>query len=305
MVGALAVLCVAGASYAKWRLDSRRDPPGLPAEIESEAANLQERALAKGLDPIRLAYDVVAIRGAERVVASIRRERGAALDEELSSETRRDTFGMSTRGWGASGGDLSCRVIVHHHSGEVLGWFAECSGGRHTWAAARSEYERHLVKLKVRGDALHAEDTFPDVARRADAERGRLLGTVEPADVPRALRPAYETLTSRFEPLFFSRTWCGKGGGPTPGGLAMKALSDAARLDLIRQVLRGPNEGGRLLAAEELLVQGVANQADKETIVVLRQLTPVVETCAGGCSRGPFDVGVLLDDAERAAKSRP
>ncbi|MBE7478984.1 MAG: hypothetical protein HS104_03190 [Polyangiaceae bacterium] len=304
VIGALGTLCVAGAGYTKWRLDTRGESRGLPADVEIEAEDLRERALANGLDPTRLAYDVVAIKRLEQVLASADPVQAATelLDGKFSRESQKDALGTSTRSWRAAGASLGCGFTVAFYSGKTLGWVASCGGEKETWSAALPEYERHVVKLTVRGDRLQAEGTFPDVVERADAERARLLGKVKSTEVPFALRQAYETLTSRFAPLVFARS-CGKGDGETPGGAAIKALADAQRLDLIRQVLRGPNEGGRLLAAEELILQGAANEADSQTIAQLRLLTPVVESCSG-CSRGPSEVGPLLDQAETIRTQR-
>lgn len=84
----------------------------------------------------------------------------------------------------------------------------------------------------------------------------RELGTTEPVNVPENLRGAYETLISPLSIIMFGwddeivkfPEW-----RLPPGREAIEKLKNYSRIDLIRNVLRGPNREGRIYAFESLL----------------------------------------------------
>ena len=124
------------------------------------------------------------------------------------------------------------------------------------------------------------------VAQRAlDAQRARALGKPSGAKVPLGLRAALSTLTDAFGELSVGSV-CGYAGREPPGRTAVTALANAGRLDLIGDVLRGPNLEGRVYAALELLMAQATRgwalpPADRAAISAIRKLETPVSVCEG------------------------
>lgn len=88
---------------------------------------------------------------------------------------------------------------------------------------------------------------FPDVWSAYNSEIRRELGPIKQVEVPPKLDAAYKLLTDPFENSEISFVAC------NDGKPAIDALEDAKRVDLIENVLRSYNPGGRIYAAISLL----------------------------------------------------
>ncbi len=111
------------------------------------------------------------------------------------------------------------------------------------------------------------------------------LGEMRSVSVPADLKDAYDYLTSPLNNSYIGEGTCGLGGPVLEGKTSIDALIGADRTDLIENVLRGYNPGGRIFAAIALLRmkrQGLKLEAD-----VLTTLNKVVDldvpaaTCSG------------------------
>jgi hypothetical protein len=76
-------------------------------------------------------------------------------------------------------------------------------------------------------------------------------------------------------------------GGEAPGVVAAKLLVAAHRTDLLGNVLRGPNAGGRVYGALALIALPPVAQEDADAIVALRAHDHQVFGLCHGCLPGP------------------
>lgn len=79
------------------------------------------------------------------------------------------------------------------------------------------------------------------------------LGEMKPVTIPAYLKDAYDYLTSPLNNSYIGEGICGLGGPVLAGKTSIDALIEAHRIDLIENVLRGYNPGGRIFAAIALL----------------------------------------------------
>jgi len=120
--------------------------------------------------------------------------------------------------------------------------------------------------------------------------------------VPKALRSSYELLISPNGSLEIG-SQCGFAGKTMEGLVAIRKLAKARRIDLIRNVLSGPNPGGRVYAAQALLELerrgSNINAGDKEKI---RKITSskITLTVCYGCLFSTLTAKEILDSETRS-----
>jgi hypothetical protein len=111
------------------------------------------------------------------------------------------------------------------------------------------------------------------------------LGELKAVDVPADLKDYYDELISPLNNSIIGFGGCGYGGVVPQGKLAIDALMKANRTDLIENVLRGYNPGGRIYAALALLSlkkQGLHLSSEtKKTLDKIKSLDIKIETCSG------------------------
>jgi hypothetical protein len=184
-------------------------------------------------------------------------------------------------------------------------------GGYTSWTVTGLAWNEHPIELTatctVEGDAAEGlvsaliqlwgdniQQTSPTTftistqdEARAAAFRQHLseeLGEPVATPIPDTLAPHYELLTSPYSHLHVGEV-CYVNAVKPQGRIAVETLQAAGRLDLIRNVLRGPNPEGRVYAAQALLTlaqQGTPlNPADAAAIKKIRtQPTPIM-VCMG------------------------
>lgn len=123
------------------------------------------------------------------------------------------------------------------------------------------------------------EKDFAEVWTAYRAEMAKQLGPMKPVGVPNALSAHYELLINPFENSEISMVAC------TDAKPAIDALEDAKRLDLIENVLRGYNPGGRIYAAISLLrMQRKGKRVTRNTIAAIKKIAKLdasAATCWG------------------------
>ena len=128
------------------------------------------------------------------------------------------------------------------------------------------------------GELIHKKD-FSNVWLSYESEVAKQLGPLKRINVPEKLKSAYALLTDPFENSRISMVACDK------GKPAIDVLEDARRIDLIENVLRGQNPGGRIYAAISLLrkqKRGVKlKRATRDAIRKIVNLDADAETCWG------------------------
>ncbi len=88
---------------------------------------------------------------------------------------------------------------------------------------------------------------FPNEWKVYYSELSKQLGPMKPVEIPKNLDKEYKLLTDPFENSEISFVAC------SDGKPAIDELEDAKRVDLIENVVRGYNPGGRIYAAISLL----------------------------------------------------
>jgi hypothetical protein len=99
----------------------------------------------------------------------------------------------------------------------------------------------------LKDSKLSYDKDFPEVWKDYYGEIAKQLGPIESLDIPKDLANDYKLLTDPFENSEISMVAC------SDGKPAIDALEDAKRVDLIENVLRCYNPGGRIYAAVSLL----------------------------------------------------
>jgi hypothetical protein len=111
------------------------------------------------------------------------------------------------------------------------------------------------------------------------------LGEMQAVDVPVDIKTAYEYLISPVNNSRVGTGICGLRGPVLKGKTSIDGLVKAERMDLIENVLRGYNPGGRVFAAIALLkmeARGVKLAPEvQETIAKVKALDVPITTCSG------------------------
>jgi len=120
-----------------------------------------------------------------------------------------------------------------------------------------------------------------------------VLGEIKRIDPPGHLQRHYEYLMSPFEVIYVGLGGCGLAGPMLRGREAIDLIAHERNLELLTNVLRGYNPGGRvyaLLALSELQEKGVRIPAEtKQLMRRVQRLKIPVTTCVGCIvSRGLF-----------------
>jgi hypothetical protein len=126
------------------------------------------------------------------------------------------------------------------------------------------------------------ESVFDSYYRTVGFELGEML----PVSVPADLKDAYEYLTSPLNNSYIGEGICGLGGPVLEGKTSIDALTNANRRDLIENVLRSYNPGGRIFAAIALLrmkQKGLKLDSDVSTTLNKVVNLDVPAATCGGC----------------------
>jgi hypothetical protein len=224
----------------------------------------------------------------------------ATLPENTSTLENIDLgFGITRHNQRSGGGYFSCDVVSVTHERALVSLQVKCWGSGDKLAQTRPIIERALGPAFARAPSPYVDMTyrtaydFPEARRRARAALDQRLGLLAPVTVPSTLASGYATLMSAEEALAVG-TYCSEGGEPPPGAREMKALRAAGRLDLIRNVLRGPNPEARIYALATLKELGAVDAQDRAVIDRIMALPIKIESCEG-CD---FASGTIKDALE-------
>ena len=129
------------------------------------------------------------------------------------------------------------------------------------------------------------EREFPDVIAGFKTAVSTQLGELQPVIVPSHLKDAYESLVSLRNNSVIGPGPCGFAGTTPQGKRAVDTLVVANRLDLIGNILKGYNPGGRMYAALALIAmqrKGTELPPDLlQALDVIRNMDIQLETCLG------------------------
>ena len=132
---------------------------------------------------------------------------------------------------------------------------------------------------------IFCEQQFDSVFQAYKSAVAGQLGELQSVKIPSELNEYYQHLISPMVNSNIGEGVCGYGGGPIPGKTAIDVLVKANRIDLIENVLRGYNPGGRIYAVLALLKMEKAGiKLPPQTQVLLKKVLdlPVkLSTCSG------------------------
>jgi hypothetical protein len=196
-------------------------------------------------------------------------------------------FGVARNEQRVGAGYLSCTITSVTHERALASMKIWCWTSVTNLEQTRPIIERALGPGFKRDDrsatsyaAYRTDYEFPDTKQRLRAALDQRLGPLLPATVPAELAPAYATLMSPEEKLAVGDT-CGDGASPAEGASETKALRSARRIDLLRNVLRGPNPEARVYALEALRKLRALDAADRSIAERLAAAPLKVTTCSG------------------------
>jgi hypothetical protein len=125
------------------------------------------------------------------------------------------------------------------------------------------------------------------------------LGEMQPVNVPPHLKDDYELLISLESNSVVGQSGCGYGAVTPRGKKAIDAIVNADRLDLLANILKGYNPGGRVYAAVALTAMqrnGIKLPPDTlHALEVIRNLDLRLETC-DGCLYRFKTARTIIDD---------
>jgi hypothetical protein len=139
--------------------------------------------------------------------------------------------------------------------------------------------------FREEGDILYSGGRFDALFEAYCRAVASELGEMKAVDVPADIKTAYEYLISPMNNSRVGTGICGLGGAVLKGKTSIDALAKAERMDLIENVLRGYNPGGRVFAAIALLKmekRGVKLAPEvKKTMEKVSGLDVPITTCSG------------------------
>jgi hypothetical protein len=146
---------------------------------------------------------------------------------------------------------------------------------------------------------LHHDREFASVIADYKKAVADQLGEMQPVHVPTDLNDDYELLIALGTNSVVGQGACGYGAVTPRGKKAIDAIVNANRLDLLANVLKGYNPGGRVYAAVALTAMqrnGVTLPSDTlHTLEVVRNLDLLLETCSG-CLMSFKTAGTIINE---------
>jgi hypothetical protein len=134
-------------------------------------------------------------------------------------------------------------------------------------------------------NGISSEELNNDVVQRYKDEVGKFLGPMKPARVPAQLQKYYDYLIDPLENSVVASGPCGYPGATSAGKNSIDLFIAAKRIDLLENILRGYNPGGRIYAALALLKMekdGITLEPKiRETIEKVANLDINIKICRG------------------------
>lgn len=137
-----------------------------------------------------------------------------------------------------------------------------------------------LISRKDRQIEGRAHFVFPRMKAQAAERLSNELGPMIQAKVPEDLEDAFEMLMSPYVEHTVGLE-CGYGAHPPLARLAASKLVNAERVDLLRNVLHGPNPESRVYAAWGLTRLEALTESDRKTVEKLRHIDIRLQACYG------------------------
>lgn len=260
-------------------------------------------SVAQKKAPLRADWLAMDIANLERILPQLKQNEPltvAALErifDSPGSNNHFDWIGRDKRlGYGAqtfvfskSGGYTSLRVTGFVFNG-TIGNYSITLHSLASWPRIKSvlvdTWNRNGgPEFTEAEDGLRHKREFASVIADYKKAVADQLGEMQPVNVPAQLKDGYELLISPGKNSVVGQGGCGYGAVTPPGKYAIDAIVNAQRLDLLANILKGYNPGGRVYAAVALTAmqrKGVELPGDTlAALELVRNLDLRVETCEG------------------------
>lgn len=256
----------------------------------------QATMLAQGkkkINPEWLAADIVAVQLIHQIMPleqqSVDHIKSVLNDDTIYNET---DLGFGAKGFRITkkNGYTSLDIEGFSFDSEIGYYKISVISDRENWQKVRTEIIE-AWKSQVGPNYKEAEygmmsvPIFNRVYKSYQAAVGAELGEMQPAQVPLHLKTSYDYLTSLLNDSYVGKL-CGYAGAPPAGKLAIDALVNAGRIDLIENVLRGYSPVGRIYAAIALLEmkeRGFALSAQTQSTLDKVINLPILVSACSGC----------------------
>jgi hypothetical protein len=194
-------------------------------------------------------------------------------------------FGLTAATHTLVGGHVSCWIRVASIADEFVSVDANCPTTSKDWSKIAPIVQEALgPEFVAKGDgygaSMNAHYPFPESKAKLQSALAKELGPTQTLDVPEELQKSYEILASPLDRLVVG-TACGVAGSPPLGAKETLMLEKAGRLDLLRNVLRGPNPEGRVYAAQALRRHQPLTPDDASVIEKIRTQPTIIFGCSG------------------------
>lgn len=246
--------------------------------------------LAQNSEPLEKKYldkDMEALKLLSRLVPPINRSL-ESISKVMGPAAFEDDrgFGATDYTFGIGNGYTSLSVYAFFYKDKVIRYKVSVYYPKEVKPIIINAWKQNTdVNFKETKDHLYYEESFPEVLEDFKKEVTRELGNMKPVNVPADLAESYKYLISPTENSAFGYGGCGYGGSILQGRKAINLIVKANRIDLLENILRGHNPGGRVYAALSLLEmekQGLKLSFDAQNgIRKISDLNIKIETCSG------------------------
>jgi hypothetical protein len=230
----------------------------------------------------------------------------AALETIFGAKGREEDlgFGGRTFQFGKPGGYCHLRVDGFVFNDTVGYYTIALSTSSNSWPGIKSVLTEAWNRsggpeFREGKYGLYHDRNFANVVADYKRAVGDRLGEMAPVKVPRYLNDHYQLLISLGRNSVVGQGACDLAGMTPLGKDAIDALSRANRVDLIANVLKGYNPGGRVYAAVALTRmqrKGINLHVDVlPTLEIVRNLDLPIETC-DGCLRSKKTAKKIIDE---------
>ena len=214
---------------------------------------------------------------------------GAHQIHDWRGNDRRLGFGAQTFAFGKSGGYTTLRVTGWVFHDTIGNYTIDLSTSSDSWPMIKSvlidKWNRNggpeFSEYKY---GFYHERQFADVLADYKKAVANELGEMQPVNVPSHLKDDYEFLISIGDSAAIGEN-CGYSGSTPRGKQAIDAIVKARRVDLIVNILKGYNPGGRgyaMLALFGMMRKGLKLSPDAQRAFdVVRGLDLELTTCIG------------------------
>jgi hypothetical protein len=243
---------------------------------------IQKEWLAKDTEALKLLSKVTPVEN--QTFESLEKILGEPTDQEDRG------FGARTFTFSKGNGYTHFSVTAFTFNNSVIHYNVGVGSSSKSWQRIKpiiigAWKQNSILEFKESDSGIYYERNFPEVLEAYKDAVSNELGKMKPVSVPANLKEAYENLISPTRNSVVGSGGCGYGGVTPQGKEDIDLIVAAKQVDLLENILRGYNAGGRVyavLALLEMEKRGLKLSEDAQNgIRKISNLTIKIETCSG------------------------